>query len=516
MLFVIAIGGLVLLSVIHWLFARYHPRFKYDWHLGIAGGLAVWVLVLIAGLQLPAQISFFTWQPESLFPSSPALLADRLSWPLVIGLATLLLLILLTSPLRMESVNHNAWAGNFGLAAAGMIAVLSANPLSLVMAWSAIDLIELAILLRIVKSIAARRRLLMVLSFRTLGTGFFLIPLMLNPAGNTFADFAGIPTFQNLLLLLAVSLRLGVIPVTVSFLHEHPLRRGLGSSLRFVPAVASMVALARTAGGELPGLWVNILLGLTLLAGFYAALTWLAAKDDIEGRMEWVLGMSALALVAHILNQPEGVVIFGVVMVLGGGLLFLTTIRNRRSLLLQVITVVMSLGLPYTITWASAGIFSQPFPWLALLTLPLHAAYLVGYLNQARKPVESTVPHENWRVFLGYLGILTGFCVYVLLGVWNLRDGARYASWPGVVALVMVILFAVILRRWSPALPDRFSDGLRTIFSFGWAYRVFAAASSQVANGVYFMNRILEGEAGILWALLLLVMILAALGQAGL
>ena len=53
-------------------------------------------------------------------------------------------------------------------------------------------------------------------------------------------------------LLIAVGLRLGVLPLHIYYLHEPPLRRGLGSMLRFVPAAASLVLLARIGEVGIP------------------------------------------------------------------------------------------------------------------------------------------------------------------------------------------------------------------------------------------------------------------------
>jgi hypothetical protein len=514
MLFIIAISGMVLLAAIFWLLGRFRLNFRFEWQLGIGGGLIAWVLVLVAGLQLPVSIPFFPWRPETIFLSSPALQIDQVSWPLAIGITTLLLMILLTSPLRMPDVNRGAWAGNFSLAAMGLLAVCSANPLSLVISWAAIDILELIILLQLIGPDSARHQLVNRMAFRALGMGFFIAVLVLNPSGNTFADFKDISPVQNLFLILAASLRLGVLPISGSFLQEEPLRRGLGSSLRLVPAAAGIIALARTTGGELPGAWVTVLLILAIITCLYAAVVWLSAKDDLDGRVEWVLGLSALAITAHILNQPDAVVGFGLMMILTGSLVFLNTIRNRRTMLIQIAMVLLSVGLPYTITWAIAGLFSHPYPSVGIMILPLQAAFLVGTIIQARKPVEIGVPYENWRALLGYLGHLTGLLVYLLLGVWVFRSRLQYAIWPGFIVLGLVILLGFVLNRWQPALPDRFLPIFRRIFSFGWIYSLFSILSLQIANGVSFLNRILEGEGGILWALLLLAMLLALLGQA--
>jgi hypothetical protein len=73
---------LLLLSALAMVVIRlFRPDFVYHWLIALAGALLAWPIMLVGGLNLPLSIPLITWRPTSLFPASPMLLVDRLSWP---------------------------------------------------------------------------------------------------------------------------------------------------------------------------------------------------------------------------------------------------------------------------------------------------------------------------------------------------------------------------------------------------------------------------------------------------
>ena len=72
------------------------------------------------------------------------------------------------------------------------------------------------------------------------------------------------------------------------------------------PVVSSLVLLVRVAGGvTADGAFLyGGLLVLTAFAGLYAGYYWLMAKNEIEGRSFWVLGMASLAIASALRGQP--------------------------------------------------------------------------------------------------------------------------------------------------------------------------------------------------------------------
>src|SRR5215216_5522365 len=75
----------------------------------------------------------------------------RYSWLFVFSLVSLGLAILITSVVRPHFPSPLSWAGTLVLISLGMLAVIADNPLTLVLIWAAIDLVELIVQIRFVE-----------------------------------------------------------------------------------------------------------------------------------------------------------------------------------------------------------------------------------------------------------------------------------------------------------------------------------------------------------------------------
>jgi hypothetical protein len=66
----------------------------------------------------------------------------------------------------------------------------------------------------------------------------------------------------------------------------------------------------------------------------------------------------------------------------------------------------------------------------------------------------------------------------------------------------------VWLRRQEARLTGRFLESIRSLFSFSWFFNLVNAVFHLVERFVRFVSDILEGEGGVLWALLWVVMLI--------
>ena len=132
------------LAILHWV----RPEFRYTWLIAAGGAFVSWVSVLAWHFRLPLIFQLPRWEPTSLFLQSLSFTADTLTWPFAISVATLVLAVILTAAARENFPAPIPWAAILVLGGLGLLAVLADNPLSLLMVWSAIDLVELAAQLR--------------------------------------------------------------------------------------------------------------------------------------------------------------------------------------------------------------------------------------------------------------------------------------------------------------------------------------------------------------------------------
>ncbi len=205
------------------------------------------------------------------------------------------------------------------------------NILTLALAWTAIDLLEYLNTLRLVRAPAAAERAVIALTFRAAGTGVALWAAVVNAAAGGAVALQETSPDAWLFLLLAVGLRLGVIPLHLPFREDVTLRRGMGSALRLTAAATSLVMLARLPAGALEAPLLPALLVLVALAALYAGWKWLSLPDELNARPYWIIGTSALSLAAALRGGPQGSAAWGAALVLFGGLSFLYSARRRSG-----------------------------------------------------------------------------------------------------------------------------------------------------------------------------------------
>lgn len=505
----------------------------YYWLLALVGTLVAWVFVFLSRPSHAYTLILVHWRPVTYFPDSPRILVDPISWSYALALATLVLVVILTVPIRLQGNNWHAWASSLALAGFGLIAVMAGNPLTLMLAWAAIDILEILILLVQVQETKVHVQALVVFASRVGGLGLLLwADITTKTAGNLWtvsqaADAGTVPLQVSLVLLIAAGLRLGVLPLRLPYLQEPPLRRGLGTSLRLIPAAASLVLLTRTAYTGVPASWTPYLLVLVGLSAIYGAFLWASASDELSGRPYWILGMTAFAVASAVCGIPLASLAWGLACLLSGGLLFLFSTRRRAFLLLPMLGLLGFSGLPFTPDWGGMQLYtSHTLLYILPLFVCAHAILIAGYVRHAIRSEPIPIQPQRWVWLLYSLGLVL-FPVIQIVWLWQ---SARWASvyrlsmglplsaslgfltWiGGVITLCLAVLFLWINDQRHPSFPRWLLSLGQQVFSMQWVYKFIEIAFRLSIQLVGFLTGLLEGDGGILWVLVLLALLVAVL-----
>jgi hypothetical protein len=499
-------------------YSRLRPG--YLWILTLFSSFLAWGLVLAIRGQLPLSVSLADWQPDLLFQSSPFLLLDETSWPFAVAVMTLPLAVLLTDVSGVRELDPQTWASSQALAGVGLVAVVAGNPLTLLMTWAVLDIAESVVLLLQVKGSQERERVVVAFSVRVGGMFMLLSAMLRASALGEMLTFQNIPAEVSGYILLAAGLRLGVLPPHQPFLQEPLMRRGLGTLLRFVPVAASVVLLVRAASAEVTGIWSTVFLLLAAFTTFSSALVWLRAKDELQGRQYWVLSLGAFALASAVKGLPAASAAWGLAMLFSGALLFLFSTRLRRLLIIPILGMIGFSALPFTPTWeGSAFFFALPWGYRIVFWAAL-AILLLGYLRHARRAEPPEPGFERWMWIVYPLGLGVLLFAHFGLTYINWGRGMREISlqtpgwWSGLIPLGLAALFLVWSHRepWSvPVFLSRIGEA----FTLNWMYRFFWWLYRSIGRVLSIFTKLLEGDGGILWALLILLMLIVTVNLWG-
>jgi hypothetical protein len=489
------------------------PNARYAWLVAVGGATLALISVFMWLMQTPFDFALPAWQPRTVFINPILFRADKLSWPLALSITALTLTILLTAITRSAVTNSLTWAGTLALGGIGLLAVTANNPLTLLLVWGALDITELITQLRAVDGPANNEKVVISFSTRALGIGLLLWANIVSIAqGNTF-DFQSIAAGSGLYLVAAAGLRLGVLPLHLPYSSESTLRRGIGTSLRLISAVSSLVLLAHVPVGSLTSALTPFLLGLAIIAAIYGGWMWLRAPDELTGRPYWIISVAALSVISALSGSPLGAVAWGCALILVGGALFLSSVQQvwlNRALLVGVWSLS---SLPFSLT-ASAWLGSLGFfiPFVIVAQALLMAGFVRHALRSAGRTSLESLPGWANKVYPAGIILLVAF--QLLLGLFGWDGALQIGAWLQAL-LVSLLTFGLvwatprfrvlnpIRAHWvSPA-----ASGLSTLYSSLW---VIYLAIGRISQSITIA---LEGESGILWTLLFLVLFISLLTQ---
>jgi hypothetical protein len=513
-IFILILTALILIAI-----RLIRPRFRYHWLVAALGALLTWPVLLVSRSGVPYVSSLMTWQPEWLSKFTPTLVLDQYSWSYAFSLATLILAVILTDVARKPEGDWNVWVGSLFLCALGISAVMAGNPVTLLFFWTAIDLLELMLLLRQYSESQVREKVIIAFSIR-LGSSILLIwAIVYGSTLGEIATFSQIPSQVSLYLLLAAGLRLGVFPIYLPNLWGKQHNRSLGTISHMVAAAAGFILLTRIAVFGVPDSISSYFLIFSTIAALYGAFSWATANNEIEGRPFWIIGMGAFALASAVRNQPFASLAWGELALLSGGLIFLSSARNRYVIGLGMLGFLGLTVLPYTPGWNAVELFTQPYNLFLLLLLVAQSVFAVGYLHFIFQPGDKLEGVERWVWLLYPWGLLLLPIAQFIIAwfEWHLRPSFATLL-PGLLICVLIVFWIFFDRelskrpRWLGA-SLRVGRALGFIFSFRWIYRAIWSFYFLFGKFVRLVSNILEGDGGVLWALLILVIFIAILSQ---
>ncbi|MDO9303083.1 MAG: hypothetical protein Q7T89_16970, partial [Anaerolineales bacterium] len=298
------------------------------------------------------------------------------------------------------------------------------------------------------------------------------------------------------------------------YASESTMRRGIGTSLRLVSAVSSLVLLAHIPVGSLTSALTPFLLGLAIVAALYGGWMWLRAPDELTGRPYSVISLAALSVISALSGSPLGAVAWGCALILVGGALFLASVQQvwlNRALLIGVWSLS---SLPFSLTasaWLGNLGFFTPFVIVA------QALLMAGFVRHALRSSgrESLDSQPGWANKVYPAGIILLIVFQLLLGLMG-WDGARQVGAWLQALLVSLLTFGLVwatprFRALNPVrahwISNPSASGTSTLYSGLWGiYRMLGRISQAI-------TATLEGEGGIMWTLLFLALFILLLTQ---
>lgn len=518
-LFAAALGILIMQQI--------RPSAGYSWLIANLAAMIAFGVMVYLRWRLPFQVAVANWLPFTQFTDSPIFGLDGASWPYALCLCAVMLSVMLTASARLRyQIFPWAWAGALLVAATGLLALYAANFLTLAMAWTALDLIDLVILSAYIPNRSLGVQTVITFALRVAGTLLVILAALINRSQDLAPTFTGLPALSALFLLLAAGLRLGVLPLNLSTLPDTRHRRGLGTVLHLSAAASSLVVLARLPAQSFsPDLqaWLTAIASLAVL---YAAGMWLSATDEIAARPFWLVALAGMAVISAVHGEPQASMAWGVALLLSGCMIFLYSARMRGLIAFPLLGLLGMSALPFTPAAGGwQGLLGAPFSLWQVVVLFAHILLLLGYLRFMVRSGDKLHDMERWVQVVYPLGLLILVFAQWLVGTIGWREVLTMGTWWAALLTGLGLALggglSLLLRRfelsgsvpvqWYLLAARRIGGFLARLLSLRWLYDLLWAVYNHVEQLVQFLTGILEGDGGVLWVFVLLALFVSVL-----
>jgi hypothetical protein len=500
---------------------RIRPGLGFTWLIAIGASLASWILIFYIHWSPVPPLSIAGWNP--LDPSTTSIIfqIDLISWPYAFGLSGLTLAVLLTAVVRLEiRDNPFIWIGTLAISSAALFAVLAGNPLTLALAWVAFDCVELILILSHSQEERSSQQVIISYAAKVTGTLILLLSIIYSRSIGKPLSFNELSPQVSIFLLIAAGLRLGVVARSQLFWKDTRMRRGLGTILRLSGLATNFVLLSRLPGLVLSQQLLSSITYLVILISAYGACMWLAASDEINGRPYWMIAMAGICMACILQGDSAATLAWGTAAILSGGVLFLFSKRNRMLLTLPLLAFLGLSGLPFTLSASGwAGIVTSPFHSTSIIFWIILLLIFAGFIKHSLKPNSETVELERWMQVVYPLGLVFLIATQWLIGVlgWpgSFTPGLWWAS---VITAILIIPVMFGLRKlefqflrpennqaWWVVLSKNAGSNLTNFFNFRWVFSIVAFFYKMIEWIIDVFSKILEGDGGVLWVILLLI-----------
>ncbi|MEN6480599.1 MAG: hypothetical protein ABFD29_00245 [Anaerolineaceae bacterium] len=516
--------GAILIGVVF----QFNQKLGVSWFIAIFSALFCWLSLIVLRFFPQEVIIINHWSPiQGLSGDVFVFELQKSAWIYAFSLASIALAGLLTVSVRIEKISSPAgWAGSLMITALGIISVMSGSPLTLLFGWVAIDVVELLVMLITVHSRQQIRETVIAFAIRIFGAYTFLLAMILSTSNGQSLSYENLVNLPAVIIIVAVILRLGILPLNLPYTNEFSMRLGVGNVIRMSSAASSLFILSRLPENSIPLEWQSGLLTLVAIPVVFGAVMWANAKDELSGRPYWIIPMAGLAISATIQGFSQTSVAWGMGLILSGSMIFLFSDKWKNLYFLPVLGLLSFLGLPFTpLITGWSGLLVMPYNLLDFMYVLSVSILAIGYVKKIISVDKKPEKMERWVTAVYPIGLALIIVSQLIIVLSDRKQMLTLGMW-WVSIIVVGIIFGgyLLIRRYQTrqdqfqyffVIGARFGKAFSDLLQLKWLYAIIDWIYAQIKKLVDAFAFILEGEAGILWTLVLLTLVITLIQSGG-
>lgn len=516
----------LLSAIVIFILARLRKNIGWVWLISTLLSLTNWGIIFASRWFYPINFRIGEWFPMGeIYQQSINFQIDLISWPLLFALCAVQTAVIITDSSRLEEIpSSSIWFGVFSVYTVGLLAVMANSIMAILLVWVVIDVIEFIVLIRTTLTNQQVNEIVVSSAVKVTGLFFLILGILISYKQGIPLQINQQAGLVGYFLLIAVGLRLGVIPFNLPLVSGSPIRRSLGNSIRMISVSTSIILLLRLPIGLLTGPFRSFLLFMTGLGIFFGSIMWLSAKTELEGRPYLIISMAGLAIYSAINENQLAILIWTLALILDGSILFLFSIRSKRLLIFPLLATIGLIGLPYTPSAAGWLGVIQPGNLFRNMIIVLSMILIVlGFVTHATKDKLLLPKKEKW-IWLTYpmglfILIITQWAIFIASDLSWYSTGIILAStFAFLTPLIIFFLnrkFVIVseYKDFFQSILNPIGKLFTQILSLRWLYRFVWTILGFIQKIVNAFTSLLEGQGGIIWVVVFLIMIITLINS---
>ncbi len=486
-----------------------------------------WIAMILIRIVIPSGWQVAGWLPGMSTLESVAFQFTKETWMFGFLLISLLVAVIFYEARFLGSSNYvNILTGTLTISAFGLLSILSANGFTFLLTWVLIDIAEFATLILLLKGESKHQIAITSLFARTFGIFLLILLLVLQSKSNQYSLENQNPSYIGIIMILVAILRMGIIPSHIPYSEDPKIRIGIGSILRFTPILSVFSFLLVLGSQNFSQSQNNWLTAIFIIGAVLGAVSWYLAKNKLDGRPYWIFTLGCLALIGYLRSSVEVISGTSAIMMAGAAVLFIPASRTRGINLFIPLLVAGLLCIPYTPTAIlPVGFWSGQLTIANLFIIVCLSLLIVGLIFHATRKEEELDHQESWVWLFQVLGLTILAVSPWISEVFFLENisSFNYLWYAIVLVVVSGLLFAgrFYLNRENNRnlnIYMQIKRGMDSVllfidrfFRFEWITQIIKGLGKFIEVSMNLIVRVLEGDGGILWSFLFLVLLASLL-----
>ena len=445
------------------------------------------------------------------------------NWILAISLLAFNLAFFLTGVARLNvKTDLQYWIFQLVLIALSFLAVLSADLWLVVLFWTALDLLDLVYHRTIRKEIGDIKYFRKII-FKFLGSMLLIwnIAVLSRIGVNPLLDGL-VASTPNTSLFLAALLHSGIFPLNAE--SENSIEKESGKLLNSAFSVTNfVVSFSLVLNLHTPGLPFLLSFLISLISYFLiitSMIRWVLKKDFEESLKFLLIGEAGGFVFLYFSGNTQYLTYMLALNTLSVLWLALYTHRGKNLVVFPLINIFFASGLPISlIAFGPRGFIGNEFSVGLAVMIVMQVLFLLGYLKYAFEKNEKFNDMEVWYQAAYLAGLflpLLSVTAIIFNSISSLVNEIQY-WWVGVIVVTLALIgfFFIERKKIFDKSPQTLSEArlawLWQALTFEGLFKTISFIENKARNFINGFSGLLEGEGGILWALVLLLLILTVL-----